>query len=232
MKTAVIGIDASGKSVTALRDLRFDVILLPRFKRLPSPIASHPDSLLFLAPGALITHEEYYNDAKEQIDKIAKISSSQIILSDEPVGQKYPNDVLFNAVLLDGKIICNKNTVSRCILECAESNQCKIIHVKQGYAKCSTLVLDGNSIITADTGIHSAATLNGVNSLLISSGNIEIDEYGYGFIGGAAGVENGTVYFNGNIALHPDYPRIIEYCESIVTLNNDNLYDIGTIFFI
>ena len=70
---------------------------------------------------------------------------------------------------------------------------------------------------------------------MISQGNIELDGYDYGFIGGAGGrIDDNTVIFFGNIEKHPDYISIKEFCaKHSVTIKclckNMPLTDIGGI---
>ena len=49
--------------------------------------------------------------------------------------------------------------------------------------------------------------------LLISSGDIKLEGYDYGFIGGASGkISDNTVVFFGNAEMHPRYSSIRELC--------------------
>ena len=52
--------------------------------------------------------------------------------------------------------------------------------------------------------------------LLISSGDIKLEGYDYGFIGGASGkISDNTVVFFGNAEMHPYYSSIRELCLKI-----------------
>jgi len=57
-----------------------------------------------------------------------------------------------------------------------------------------------------------------------------------GFIGGASGNDGANTYFCGNIDLHPDGEAIKSFCKAhgrpAVSLGANQLYDVGTIFFI
>ena len=49
--------------------------------------------------------------------------------------------------------------------------------------------------------------------LLIPSGDIKLEGYDYGFIGGASGkISDNTVVFFGNAEMHPCYSSIRELC--------------------
>ena len=93
-----------------------------------------------------------------------------------------------------------------------------------------------NAIITADEGIAKTAAAHGIDVLKIREGYVDIDGYGYGFIGGASGACDDAVYFCGDILSHPDGQKIADFCEKhskrCVSLSNDTLFDVGTLFFL
>ena len=213
----------------------FDIISLPPFPRLPEPVASHPDMLIFLSHGKLITHKDYYSIAKGKLDTIAAHTRSELILSSENTSDKYPCDILFNAAEVGTHIFGRKNYISHHIFDICTQNKLTLIDVKQGYAKCSTCIIDDSSIITYDASIAAAAQGNGLQVLKITPGHIRLDGYDTGFIGGTSGTCNDTVYFCGNIDLHPDAPKIRKFCsergKNIVSLGENQLIDVGTILF-
>jgi len=99
---------------------------------------------------------------------------------------------------------------------------------------CSTLIVDDNSIITADNGIHEKALNNKLNSLLISPGNIDLPDYNYGFIGGASGSDNESIFLTGSLENHKDKKKIEifikEQNKNIIYLSSKKIIDIGSIF--
>ena len=76
---------------------------------------------------------------------------------------------------------------------------------------------------------------DGVDVLVISSGNIVLEGYDYGFIGGASGKLNDeSVIFFGNIKKHPDYRAIKAFLykhksNMIIACEDMPLTDIGGI---
>lgn len=156
-----------------------------------------------------------------------------IIIINKDLEKTYPNNVMLNSVVLSNKLICNTKTVSNEILDKAYINNFKIIHTNQGYTKCSTCIVNENSIITSDSSIYKACK-NKIDVLLISSGYIDLPGTDYGFIGGASFKYNkNTLMFTGNIKLHPDYEKIksfaLNHSVNIESLTNDRLFDIGSI---
>ncbi len=233
---ALIDIRASKVSFSTLISHGFDLILIPPADYLSEAVASHSDMLFFIGFDRLFCHEIYYKAHKELLDSISKLSSLELSISTESVGEKYPYDVLFNACLIGKRLICNKKTVSKLIIDAAISADCEIIDVPQGYTKCSICPVGVNALITADKAIAKASREHGIDVLLISEGHVSLPPYEYGFIGGASGLYKGKVYFCGSLDTHPDGEKIKKFCTEngaeIIELSNGILQDVGTIFFI
>ena len=163
---------------------------------------------------------------------------------EDKLGTIYPKDVLYNAVVTESFIICNKKTVSGDLIDHAMQlyPNAKTIHVPQGYTKCNLVVIDRNHFITEDMGIYNSISsclddnketdINPI-CLLISPGHVSLPGYSRGFIGGASGRVGDCIYFNGDISVHPDYDKIkcfIESCSlSISGVPGKKLIDIGSI---
>lgn len=222
------------KCVTSLRSLDFEIILMPPYKRLQAPVSSHPDMLTFVLRDKYLCTKEYYNLAKDAFEKINSLGYSPI-LTDEVPSEKYPSDILFNALTLGDKLLCFESKVSKELIRFAKDNGLQIINTKQGYTKCSVCKISENAIITADKGISEIARANGIDVLLINEGNVKLDGYEYGFIGGASGLFDNTVYFCGDIMKHPNGKEIADFCKKhkkeYICLSNEELFDVGTLFF-
>ena len=213
----------------------FEAILLPPASYLQPPVASHTDMLIFIGFDRLFCHRHYYESNAELIDKICEISGNALSFSDEPAGEKYPFDVLFNACLVGNRLICNRKTVSHLILEAANSKNCEIINVPQGYTKCSVCIVSDNAIITADKAIYEACR-DTFDVILISEGHISLPPYNFGFIGGVSGTCGDKVYFCGSLDTHPDGDIIKEFCvkhkKIPISMGDSELQDVGSLFFI
>lgn len=223
------------KCEASLKDLGFEVITFPEYHRLQKPVASHPDMLLHILGDKYITTSDYYSIALESFSKLNAAGLTPV-LTDEFPSSDYPDDILFNSLRIKDKIFGLEKKMSRAIKEYAEENSLSIVNVKQGYTKCSVCKVSDDAIITADEGISNAATAHGIDVLKIREGYVGIDGYGYGFIGGASGTYDDTVYFCGDILSHPDGQKIADFCEKhskrCISLSNDTLFDVGTLFFI
>ena len=236
MSLAIINSAFPEKAIEKLNADGHKTVLLPPSSALPLPMSTHPDMLLFIGFGAVIVHKGYYEANGAVIDAVAAHGGLRLIVSDEEIGMKYPRDAKFNATVVGNNLLCNIRSVSRHILELAEENGVNIIHVNQGYTKCSTAVIGENDIITADRGIHRAAQKTGINSLLIGAGNVELLPYEYGFIGGATGTHGKKVYFCGSLDAHPDKDSIVKFVaacgKECVFLPFEILNDMGSILFV
>ena len=118
------------------------------------------------------------------------------------------------------------------ILQYCRENNIETVNVNQGYTRCSALVVNDKAVITADKSIEKGMKNNGVEVLLISAGNIVLEGFDYGFIGGASFSDNNTIYFFGDITKHLDYYKIKEFTSkhnSIIEIlcKTQPLTDIG-----
>lgn len=234
---AIIGCDANGQITEALSSLGFCVQILPRHNSLPRPVSSHADMLIFEMGGCVFAERKYIEGAKSIFDTVASFGYD-VIPCDISLDNKYPDDIAFNMALCNNVLYGNTKHNASNVIEFAKANGIKINDVKQGYTKCSTVVLGNAAIITADGGIASAAERNGIAVLTTknSPDSVTLSGYSYGFIGGACGVYNGNVYFTGNIELHPQGDIIKSFCQSLgystVNLSDSKLVDVGGIIFL
>lgn len=132
----------------------------------------------------------------------------------EILGPVYPDDIKFNAACTGKYFIHNLKFTAPELAKAAEEHGMIMVDVKQGYAKCSTVTVDEDSIITYDHGIAEKCRSLGMNVLEISPKNILLPGYDTGFIGGTSGRIGDTVVFNGNLAAHPDFDAIKSFIES------------------
>ncbi|MBQ4568784.1 MAG: hypothetical protein IJA62_01795 [Ruminococcus sp.] len=192
----------------------------------------------------LITYERFHADMqllkikdrffipKNAIGLLKKLSefSNEVCVCDS-LENKYPLNVSLNAVQVGQYLFCKASSLAPEVREFSIANDIKLINVNQGYAKCSTLVLNDNAIITADPTICKAAYDLDLDVLLIKQGHIYLDDNSYGFIGGASGVIGDTVIFFGDLESHPDASDIKEFIKKhnmdLISLCKGCLKDIG-----
>lgn len=161
--------------------------------------------------------------------------SAEIFMGDTAeLGFNYPENVKFNAVCLDKYFIHNLKYTSPALLNEAQKRELELINVKQGYTKCSVVVVDGHSVITADDGIFRALSrYSDIDVLKIRQGFVKLSGFEYGFLGGASGRVGNEIIFNGNLAAHPDFDVICEFIKShsleVKYFPEYKLEDIGSI---
>lgn len=212
----------------------FELICLPPFSRLPEPVASHPDMLLFAGKDHLVCYDEYFRGNSGLVSRIASLWGKRLVLARDDVGDRYPMDVGLNAAPVGEWLVCKRNALSPSVASLYEEKN--MVGVKQGYAKCSAVVVDDRSLITADRSIAIGAEKKGIDVLLVSPEGVELEGYNCGFIGGASGADRENVYFCGSVELHPDGEKIADFCrkkgKGCVSLSDRPLYDYGTLFFL
>ncbi|MCI8348573.1 MAG: hypothetical protein HFE74_03925 [Firmicutes bacterium] len=145
----------------------------------------------------------------------------------------YPGHAIYNGCSTGKFFIHNLKITSPDLMNTVDKlNQIKI-HVAQGYTKCNCVVIDENSIITADKGIEKSAKKAGMDVLLIQPAQVNLKGYRYGFLGGASGKVGNSIIFNGNITNHSDYNIIKNFIKKrdldLVYFNQYPLTDIGSI---
>lgn len=164
------------------------------------------------------------------------LKSGEIFKGDRnKIGKEYPADCLYNACSTGRFFIHNLDITEPLLLQRAKELDLTLVHVKQGYSKCSIAVIDENSIITYDKGIAKACREAGMDVLEIESGFVELPGYNTGFFGGASGLLGGTskiLFINGGLESHPSAEKIKEFAKahdvSIVDTSGP-LRDIGSI---
>lgn len=209
--------------------LDFDNVLrIKENPRLPEPVAAHPDMQVFVSGDTVILAKSVYNEHMEFFDSL---NDKKLIFTDKELSDKYPGDVILNACLAGKYLFARKKSLDDRVAAFCFENDIDIINVNQGYAKCSTLVLGDKALISADTTIVSAAEKLGIDALFITSGNIGLQGYDCGFIGGASFYYNDTVYFFGDIKYHPDGAKIFDFINKhgmrAVCTCDSPLYDFG-----
>ena len=233
---ALVGCNAPKDVLTNLAALGFDTITLQCDARLQTPVSSHADMLIFPIKDRIFYSEGY--SIENSLLQLLSQYGYTAVKCKRPILDKYPHDIAFNLAFIDGKMYGKTDFAAEEIIDFAHESSISIVPVKQGYTKCSTVTLGDSAIITADDGLANASKENGIHVLKTenSPSAVKIEGYDYGFIGGACGVFNKKVYFTGNILVHPDGCRIVEFCNThgfdTVSLCDGMLTDIGGIIFL
>ncbi|WP_243577971.1 DUF6873 family GME fold protein [Clostridium minihomine] len=228
--TLVMVSDAEPKVIDNLQRLGIRTIVSKLNDNLPGPIAGHAD-LQCLHLG-----KENWLVARPNPSLQEKLEQegATVCLTQNLLGNTYPKDVLLNVFFLKELMFGKSEIWDPQVQEFCKNHKIKTIPVNQGYTNCSVAVVSERAIITADAGIAQAARKNGIQVLEIQSGNIRLDGYDYGFIGGCCGLlSNEIIAFTGNLNSHPNGFEIREFIQQqqkqIVELSKGELVDIGGI---
>ncbi len=214
-----------------LRKAGFEIIPAPLTELVDTPLSGHPDIQMFLHDNNLFVHPSIDPLFLKSVEMYVNI-----IQCSTPLAKNYPGDISYNIACTGQIALHRKGSTDRTILEYMQNNNIEIAATKQGYTKCSTMIVDDNSIVTSDRSINTAAKNAGLDTLLIAPGHIDLPGYSSGFIGGASGRFLDTIYLTGSINDHPDGERITDFIGSrglqIKILSDQRIFDAGSIFFI
>lgn len=170
----------------------YQAIRVPACSTAPVGIADHPDILMC---------------------RLGISDSSRIIHASAPIGNRYPADISYNAACTGKFFVHRLDATAPELLASAKAARMTLIDVRQGYTKCSTVIVDENSIITYDSAIALPAKAAGLSVLKITPGFVKLEGYDTGFIGGTSGRVGNTIVFNGNLTKHPDFTAILNFIE-------------------
>ena len=236
MKIAIVDSRIPKDAERALSDYTDKIIKLPPFKCLQEPVSAHPDMLMFPTEDSIITDRQYAKENTGLFRELSELSGRRIVLCHKGISHSYPDDVKFNCFAVKKTLFGLAASLSEKVLEWADKNSVTVKNVKQGYAKCSTCIVSENAVITEDTSIEKAMVENGIDVLRVGAGQVALEGYNCGFIGGVSGSDRENVYFCGDISYHPDFEKIEKFChdhgKNCVSLGTGRLYDIGTILFL
>ena len=167
--------------------------------------------------------DEILLDCHQQgLGRILKEKGFSVYFTAKEIKGEYPNDIALNFAVFGENFLGKVDYADESLMKLTQN--LKRISVKQGYAKCSCLIVSDNAIITDDESIYKTLINNGVDVLLISKGDVRLDGHGYGFIGGAScKISSDEVLFFGDITKHRDYKKIADfiekYCFKILSLD-------------
>ncbi|MEG3030084.1 MAG: hypothetical protein RR827_06755 [Oscillospiraceae bacterium] len=141
----------------------------------------------------------------------------------------YQSECGLNVIKIQNTLIYNPKTAIKCDLF---NNVTHKIPIKQGYTKCSTIVIDEKAYITEDKGVYNSMVKNGKDCLLLSKGSVRLDGYEYGFIGGAGiMLENRVLFFCGDVMQHPQKDNILQFLNKYDVafhyIKNKPMVDVG-----
>lgn len=223
MSKIYISAGADDRLIDHLKDAGLQTELIHTEGLVSEPVSDHPDMFMCRLGIGVDSPLVSYWDTTKNRDK-AGVSA---------LSPGYPDEVAFNAACTGKYFIHNLKYTAPQLLDTARSMGMIEVNVSQGYAKCSTVIVDEDSIITYDRGLGQRCIEAGMDVLFVSPGHVLLEGYESGFLGGASGRIGDTVYFNGDLTEHPDFQAIKDFIEerglSSKWFPDWPLTDIGTI---
>ncbi len=230
-RIAIISPDASEGIRKNLMGLDLEPVPVPKTTLVARPISGHPDLQVFVHDGRVFCHPDISRSFISSIEK-----NAEVIVCGTRLAGDHPGDIPYNIACAGGRAFHHRTVIDPTVREYLDAQHITRTAVRQGYAKCSAMIVDDGAIVTSDVSIHGAAAASGIASLLIRPGSIELPGYRYGFIGGATGTLEDAVLCTGGLEHHPDYENISAFIagrgKKIVPLDRGPAIDLGTIFII
>lgn len=205
------------------------IIRTKKNKKVMEGLNTHSDILVHPLPnGNIIVDRDnfmYYESL---------LTGIKVIKSESHLDEKYPRDVPLNAFTFKNYFIHNLKYTDKKLLEYYKERGYELIHIKQGYSKCTTLVTE-DFLITGDGGTYEKLR-DIIPIYKINHGEIKLENFNYGFIGGASGSFGKKIFFTGSIKEHSSYEKIMKiikkYNYEIEILSREPIEDYGSIYFI
>lgn len=229
--TIIIDGRVSSEIICNLKKLNLNIIPTIECKELANPIAYHPDIVMHpLDHKSLIIAPNVFDYYEEKLYGMG----INLIKGETRLGKAYPWDVAYNVGRMEGIAVHNFKYTDEKLKHHLKKQGLELVHVNQGYTKCSMAIIDEKAVITADHMISQKLKDLTFDVLLIQSGYIELPGYNYGFIGGTCGnLSNDEIILTGSLDLHPDKKKILsfikKYKKKPIWLSNKKIIDVGTI---
>jgi len=166
-------------------------------KSLPGPLSYHTDmQLLHVAQDTIVCAPNLDEEFKTNLRGRGLTVISGLSEPSAP----YPGDIPYNTAIIGEFALLNVSHTDPVVIEWLRKTGRKLIHINQGYAKCSVAIVSHEAVITSDRGIQRALNDVKLDVLLIDpTTKILLPGYNYGFIGGACGlISESEMVFSGN----------------------------------
>lgn len=189
-------------------------------------ISGHPDIFICKVGELLICAPNLPEEILQQL-----ISAGMAVeRGSKPIGRKYPNTAMLNAVVTEKYFIHNLEYTDPIVKKHCSSLE--TVHVNQAYTRCSLIPLD-ERFITSDRGIEKSLKKQGFDILYVNPDGILLPGFDHGFIGGTCGLTGNKVIFIGSLDHYHDGQRIRDFLNGyeIVELYEGPLFDGGSLLF-
>lgn len=192
-------------------------------------ISGHPDIFITQQDDILIIAPNLPAHYKNKLSAL-KIN---FVEGSMPIGYSYPLTSHYNAVITSEYLI-HKLNITDPVVRKHNASKTKI-NVNQGYTRCNLIFITPQHAITSDTGIKNSLTKAGIKVFYFNPDKIVLPGFKHGFIGGACGIAEKSLFLAGSLSYHSDRDKIKEFIKmadvEIVELYDGPLFDGGSIIF-
>lgn len=231
VKTILVDYRISQEAEETLRDMDIELIKTVPCIELYDAIKGHPDIVVHhIKDNKLVVAPNVYDAMQPLLSK----KGFALTIGETWLYRNYPNNIAYNVLRVGLIAFHNTKYTDKAILNEYEKNGIKIVHINQGYAKCSACIVDEHSIITSDYKLARTAEKHGIESLLIEPGGILLEGLKYGFIGGTSGLLSKNILsFTGSLEKIKNNYKIYDFLSSkgieVKILSTKQIFDIGSI---
>ena len=178
--------------IAGLEKRGIKVLRVRRADNLPEPICSHADLQVLPLGGDLAAVNEQQEELIGELEK----EGFRIIRVGE-FGKEYPHDCRLNLLPIDHMLMGNTRVIPQELLVLGGFSA---VNVRQGYTRCSSVLIDDNTVITDDVSIGETLLNFAKYSVIMKQKEILLEGYDHGFIGGTCGkISSSVLAFAGRI---------------------------------
>ena len=209
--------------------LKINPIMVPMTTKLSVPVQDHPDMLLnIIDKNNILVHQDMDKSFTLFLSKL----NYNIHFSDKILKKEYPEDIILNGLNLRDVFIHRLDSTDPALLSIINGK--KLINTMQGYSKCSVAVLSEDAFITSDDNMEKALMGEGKKVLKVPYGDIILNGYDYGFIGGCCGlISENIMAFYGDLSFYKYGGTVLKFLKEnkikAVYLRKGKLTDRGSI---
>lgn len=215
---------------TNLRSYGIELLEIPCFSALSEPVSAHVDmQIAHIFEDVIVCQPQMSRNFYLKL----KTYGFNVYKGRSILKKHYPFDIAYNVAIVGDVAFHNTKYTDPVIVELLSHHSIRLVHVNQGYTKCSVLPITNKSIITDDPSIEKAAHREGFDVLkLPPQKNISLPGLSYGFIGGTAGfISKNTIAFSGSIDAIVGKNEMKEFLNKYnigwINLGNNQLHDYG-----
>lgn len=231
IKAVLIDYKIDVEALEALTNSGIEIIKTVPCDDLYDAINGHPDIVVFhIGDNKLVVAPNVFDLLQPVLIK----KGFALTKGETWLKRNYPENIAYNVLRIGSFAFHNTKYTDKTIIEELKKKSIEVIHVNQGYTKCSTCIVNENSIITSDYMIAKTVEKYGIESLLIKPGGIILEGLNYGFIGGSSGLLSKSIMaFTGRLDKIQDNYKIVDFLNSkgieVKILSTKQIFDIGSI---